>query len=281
LSSTKPPFIYCNLAEFVGIGVQALFCDSTTIANTHSVFTTFTGQTGRSLTPYVGPAGLPSTISFLSSSSNSSASTTDSSTPSSSSTVEELQSSEPVTSVAPSTSSQMASKTQTTKATTTPPAQTSASATPSPTAAPEPSKAGSIVGGIFGTFAALALIGALVWYYLKRKREASQTGIGPNSQASAPYFPKDKTEAQVIQTNAYYGSKPSETSMPKQPQQAYGQGQAIPLQTKGPLSQSSAPVASFPTIATSGPVSFAEEIDQTFNPPPKGPPPQWKKSATG
>ncbi len=170
MASTEP---YCNVGTFVGLGIEAVWCDSTYYADgtTVPIYTTYSGQLGRVFTNPASSAAATTITSNTSPLSSTSTTTT--------TYTQNPLSTASTTSILPKPSTYI----------------------PQPKSTP----VGSIVGGVIGGLALIALIAAGIFFCLRRNRNNKQTTNAPeiqsyaqtnntqSQQASEKYPPTTKT----------------------------------------------------------------------------------------
>jgi hypothetical protein len=134
--STEP---YCNVGTFVGLGIEAVWCDSTYYAggSTVPIYTTYSGQLGRVFTNPTSGAEVSTTTSI------------------------------------PSPLSSTSTTTQTSSSTVSTPSISPTNPTYIPQSKSTP--VGHIVGGVIGGLALIALIAASIFFCLRRNRNNKQT----------------------------------------------------------------------------------------------------------
>jgi hypothetical protein len=144
IQSTVATEPYCNVGTFMGLGVEAVWCDSTyyTGGSIIPIYTTYTGQLSRVFTNPTSSAA-PTT-----------------------------------------TSSTSIFSTYTTPTTTTSTQTSITSTTPAPTHTLQPNSTpvGPIVGGVIGGLALIAAIAAGIFFCLRQNRKDKQTTYAPEIQ---------------------------------------------------------------------------------------------------
>jgi len=240
---TESSYTYCNIGTFVGLGVEAIWCDTTYTSDTIPVFTTYAGQTGREFTPLGGGAAASSTI------------------------------------VASSIAASSSSVVHPTPSPTTVPQPLPTIPTPIvPTPAPAPKKStpiGPIVGGVVGGIAVIAGVAVGIFFCIRHNNK-KKTGGQPANTAYPPPAPIQHTQPQINNMYPQYHEKPPVGTQVnyaelQQPPQQYPQ-QSPPV-AQAPQQQYAPPVSPVQNQAPQQPLSGRESVVSAISSPSSPAPP--------
>ncbi|KAE8441199.1 hypothetical protein EG329_005631 [Mollisiaceae sp. DMI_Dod_QoI] len=230
---------HCNVGTWVGMTVEALWCDSTSYSGALvPVYTTYDGQNDVVFSTVDEPT-----------------------TP--------LSTTEPSTTITTPVKSSPTSQSPTPtipSTTTTPILPITTSPTPTHTDTPKPSTPiGPIVGGVVGGLAVVAAIAAGIFFCLRKQAQDKQKHNGPireisGSPPSQPQYASDKYPAQVA---AVY--VPPKVTPPQNPQQVQYQ-QAPPPQPQYPAEKYSTGAGG--AVPANGYATIASPPEQRYPSPP-------------